>query len=100
VIYVISGAASTARTPLASPIFLFQSEKIPPEALELYRLETKNGRRELTVSPKRPPRLIRVNVTRLTPDRLYRIETDESLTPGEYSLSPKGANTAFRFQIY
>ena len=43
--YVIDGAASSAKTPLAEPIFLFESDKINPERLELYRLEVKNGTR-------------------------------------------------------
>src|SRR2546425_4692869 len=52
--YVISGPASTAKTPLASPIFLMESRKIPADSLELFKLESRNGRRELAVSPKKP----------------------------------------------
>src|SRR5437588_9007206 len=42
--YVIAGAASTARTPLASPILLLQTDKLKAESLQLYKLETRNGR--------------------------------------------------------
>src|SRR5438105_7111044 len=52
--YAVEGAASSAKTPLASPIFLMQCEKVRAEGLELYKLESHNGRRELTVSPKKP----------------------------------------------
>src|SRR6476620_4017649 len=45
--YAVGGAASSAKTPLASPIFLMQCEKVRAEGLELYRLESRNGRREL-----------------------------------------------------
>ena len=62
----------------ASPIFLMQCEKVRAEGLELYKLESRNGRRELTVSPKKPGRAIRITVTRLTTDGLNKIEVDES----------------------
>src|SRR5436305_6403961 len=40
ILYVVGGANSPAKTPLASPILLFQAEKIQPERLQLYRLES------------------------------------------------------------
>ena len=43
--FSVSGTASSARTPLAEPIFLMRSEKIKPDALELYRFDVKNGRK-------------------------------------------------------
>ena len=47
---VVKGAASTARTPLAEPIFLLASEKLVPEKLELYRVTvSKSGNREVAV---------------------------------------------------
>jgi len=98
--YAIEGANSTAKTPLASPIFLFLSEKLSPESLQLYRLETRNGRRELTVSPKRPGKSIRVTVTKLSSDGVYRIEVGDSLEAGEYSLSPSDSNKVFCFQVF
>src|SRR5678815_2744121 len=51
--YSVPGASSGVRTPVAEPIFLIRSEKIKPDALELYRFEVKNGRRQLTLSRKR-----------------------------------------------
>ena len=48
-VYNIPGAASPARTPLAEPIFLIQSDKVLPERLELYRWDVKGGRRELAI---------------------------------------------------
>jgi hypothetical protein len=98
--YVINGAESSAKTPLASPLFLFVSEKIPPDSLQLFKLESRNGRRELTVSPKKQGKPIRVEVTKITSDGLYRLEVDESLEPGEYSLSPTDSNRVFCFQVY
>src|SRR5580704_9952524 len=44
--FVVEGASSPARTPLASPIFLMKSDKILPRDLELFKLEVKNGHRE------------------------------------------------------
>ena len=99
VTYVIPGASSSAKTPLASPIFLLQCEKLVADKLGLYKMDVKNGRREVTASPKKPLKPLRVVVSRLT-GNLYRIEVDESLEAGEYALSPEGANTAFCFQVF
>jgi hypothetical protein len=100
IIYVIPGAASKARTPLASPIFLLQVEKLSASSLQLYKLESRNGRREITTAPKKPMKSIRVEATRLDSAGLYRIEVVESLEPGEYSLSPEGSNQVFCFQVF
>lgn len=101
-LYTIAGAASPVRTPLAEPAFLFESGKIPPESLQLYRLEVKNGSREVTPATKRKGgRPLRLMVSRLS-DRLYRIEVNEGLglESGQYSLSPTGSNQVFCFEVY
>jgi hypothetical protein len=98
--YVIAGAASSARTPLASPIFLLQADKLVAAKLALYKLESRNGRREIAFSPKKQPKTIRVELTRLNTDKLYRLEVEESLEPGEYALSPEGSNQVFCFQVF
>jgi hypothetical protein len=102
ILYVVAGANSSARTPLASPIFLFQSDKLVPEKLQLYKLDTKNGRREILMSPKKRQGAmpIRMQVTRLGSDKLYQIEVEESLENGEYSLSPEGSDQVFCFQVF
>ena len=105
--YVIEGASSPVSTPLASPIFLIVSDKLPPESLELYKLETRNGRREIAMGPRKPGRPIRVEITRLTNDKLWQVEVEESLEPGEYSFSPganerqgwKGSDQVFCFRV-
>jgi len=99
ILYVVEGANSSAKTPLASPIFLLQAAKLAPERLQLFKLDSKSDRREILFSPKHPPKAIRVEVTRLGSD-LYRIEVNESLDPGEYSLSPEGSNQVFCFQVF
>ncbi len=99
-LYIVTGANSPARTPLAEPIFLFLADKIAPEDLELYRFEVKDGNRQIAISKKHghPLRLI---VTPLG-DKLYRVEVNEGLglPNGEYSLSPQGSNQAFCFEVY
>jgi hypothetical protein len=100
VTYVIAGAASSARTPLASPIFLLQFDKLVATKLSLYKLESRNGRREITFSPKKQPKNIRVELTHLNTSKLYRLEVEESLEPGEYAFSPDGSNQVFCFQVY
>ena len=100
VTYVIPGASSSAKTPLAAPIFVFQADKLVPDRLGLYKLESKNGRREVTATPKKPLKAIRIVVSHLS-GNLYKIEVDESLEAGEYVLSPEGPNlTAFCFQVF
>lgn len=98
--YIVEGASSTAKTPLASPIFLMQAGKVVPDKLALYKLEIKNGHREIFFPAKRQPQAIRIVVTRLSADGLWKIEVDESLEPGEYSLSPEGSAQVFCFQVF
>jgi hypothetical protein len=98
--YVIAGASSAVKTPLASPILIFKADKIVADRLGLYKLEVKSGHREVTASPKKPLKAIRVVVSHLSGD-LYKIEVDESLEAGEYVLSPEGTNAAaFCFQVF
>ena len=100
--FVISGAASPARTPLAEPIFILQPKSTSAERYEMYKMEVKNGNREITMSQKRRrngPRPIHIMVTRLS-GGLYKIEADEPLENGEYSLSPSDSNRAFCFEVY
>jgi hypothetical protein len=98
--YAIEGAASSARTPLASPTFLLREDKLVAAKLALYRLEPRNGRREITFSPRKQPTAIRVELTRLNTGNLYRLEVAESLEPGEYAFSPEGSNQVFCFQVF
>ncbi len=99
-LYTMPGASSGIKTPLAGPEFLFQSTKIPPEKLQLYRVESKVGRREIVVARKKKPvaRPIRLSLFRLH-ENLYKIRVDESLTPGEYTFSPDGSNAVFCFTV-
>lgn len=98
-IYRVAGASSPAKTPLAGPIFLLRTEKLEPSRLELYRLDVRSGAREAVFSKKKKPRSIRLAVSRLE-DGLYRIEVDESLENGEYSITPADSNQVFCFQVY
>jgi hypothetical protein len=98
-LYTIAGPSSTAKTPLASPIFLFQSDKLAPDKLQLYKLEVKSGRREIVFGARKRPQPIRLEVTRLDGD-LYRMEVGDSLERGEYSITPEGSNQVFCFQVF
>lgn len=102
VVATLPGANSPVKTPLAEPIFLVKTDKLSVDKLAAYKLDVKNGQREVVVSAKKlknmkPP--IHLTVTRLD-DRLYRVEVDEVLENGEYSLSPDGSDETFSFQIY
>lgn len=101
-LYVINGAASTARTPLASPIFLLKVKDLVPEKLELYKLDVKNGHREITIHTSKKtksPEPLRIDVKRINDD-LVRLEVGVSLANGEYSISPQGSNDVFCFQVF
>ena len=97
--YIITGAASPAKTPLAEPIFIMQAERISPERLELYRFDIKNGQRSVTFSKRKGGKVLRLTVKRLE-GRLWRIEAAEPLENGEYALTPDGSDVVFCFQVY
>jgi hypothetical protein len=97
--FTVAGATSSARTPLAEPIFIMRTEKIKAEDLGLFRFEVKNGKRQVTFSSKRKKGELHLSVTKLDKD-LYRIEADDVLENGEYSISPSNSNTVFCFEVY
>lgn len=100
--YVLSGAKSSARSPLASPIFLLKAKDLTAEKLQLFKLDVKNGHREITFrSGKRAknPEPLRINVSRLD-EGLYRLEVSDSLPNGEYSITPPDSNLTFCFEVY
>lgn len=101
ILYVVDGATSPASTPLASPVFLIRADQLVPEKLEIYKLESKNGRREIVFQRKKKQlaRPIHRNVTRLG-DNLYRIDVEEGLENGEYSITPSESNQVFCFRVY
>ena len=101
IIYVIDGATSSAATPLASPAFLIRADQLAPDKLEVYKVESKNGRREILFSHKKKQvaRPVRCTASRVGDD-LYKLEVDESLGAGEYSITPNGSNQVFCFRVF
>jgi hypothetical protein len=102
VVATLPGASSPVKTPLSEPIFLLKTDKLLVDKLQAYRLEVKGGQREVVVNAKNVknvPRPLHLQVTKLD-DKLYRIEVDEILENGEYSLSPEGSDETFSFQVY
>jgi hypothetical protein len=101
VTYTIPGANSTARTPLSSPAFLMIVEEIQADRMQLYKMQSKGGRREMLFARRKKvvARPIRLNVTRLE-DNLYKLEVDDILENGEYTLTPQDSNKVFCFEIY
>jgi hypothetical protein len=102
VTFTIPGANSPARTPLAEPIFIIESDKIVAQSLELYKLDVKSGHREVTMAVKRTrggPKPLRLTVTRLDKG-LFRVEADQEMENGQYAISPNGSNTVFCFEVY
>lgn len=98
----IEGTSSPAKTPLAEPIFLFESSKLSADKMAAYKLQVAEGKRSVVVGAKKQKDVskpIHLFVTKLDAN-LYRIEVDEPLENGEYTLSPEGSNETFSFQIY
>jgi len=99
---VVPGAAARARTPLPEPIFIIRTEKLVPEKLAAYKMEVRNGNREVVISGKKQrnaPKMIYLNATRLG-DNLWKVEVDQNLENGQYTLSPEGSNQTFSFEVY
>lgn len=99
---VLKGANSPVKTPLSEPIFVIRTDRLQADKFELYRLESKNGSREVVIGHKKGKNVSRpifLSVNRLD-DRLYRIEVDEPLENGEYTLTPQGSDTTFSFAVY
>ena len=100
-LYTIPGDASAAKTPLASPVFVLDAAKIDATKLQLFRMDVKNGHREIVFRKKGKsvlqPITLSVSVVSGT---LYRLEVVPSLENGEYSLSPEGSNQVFSFTVY
>lgn len=102
---ILPGATSPVRTPLAEPIFIFESDKTPAQKLSLYQLEVENGQREIAF-PKDPRDQIRkgphakhLTVKKLE-GKLYWLEANEVLDNGEYCLSPEGSQAVYCFSVY
>ena len=100
-VYSITGATSPAKTPLAEPIFLIEADKLNPDHIELYRLDSKGSQREITIArkAKRNSRPLRLMVSHIQ-GRLYKLEVAQTLENGEYSLSPADSNEAFCFTVF
>ena len=102
--YITPGVSAKARTPLAEPIFLFETKKIAPERLSLYKMDAKSGSREVFFyeDPKKrkgSAKALRLSATKVA-QGLYRLEPTEPLPNGEYALTPADSNTVFSFTIY
>ena len=98
--YIVAGAASSAKTPLASPIFLIQTAEIEAGKLQLYKLEVKNGQREISFSKRKQPQAVIINATQVASGGLYRVDVEQTLQPGEYALTPEGSNKVFCFAVF
>lgn len=101
-LYVVNGAASTARTPLIEPIFIVKVDKLNVQQMTLYKVEAKGGRRELLIPAK--PKKDSAKPIRMSLDMLraglYKLEVQEPLFQGEYCLSPNGSNAVFCFTVF
>jgi len=99
--YIVAGEASTAKTPLASPMFVIDTAKIDAAKLQLFRLDVKNGHREIVFRKKGKSGSLPVPMSvSIVSGSIFRLEVVRSLENGEYSLSPDGSNQVFCFTVY
>ncbi|MGD0580221.1 MAG: hypothetical protein ABSC08_14980, partial [Bryobacteraceae bacterium] len=91
--YSVPGANSPTKTPVPEPVFLFQSDKVNPQRLSLFRMEVKGGQRVLTLptDPRKRKDKTRPIFILVSPieNRLFKVEVNEPLENGEYCLSPE-----------
>ena len=99
--YYVPGATSGVQTPMAGPEFLLKVENLDPDQLQLYRFESRNGRREILIRKKKKivAKAYYTSTTRVSPD-VFRIRTDQFLENGEYCLTPSGSHAVFCFTVH
>lgn len=102
-IFWVPGAASSARTPLGFPEFLFAQDQVDPHTLRLYAFENVKGRREVLIRKKNKIVVQTFHVDVIPQSEgLFRLRVDSSLKSGEYCLTPdgeQGSNTVFCFAV-
>ena len=100
--YYVPGATSGVQTPMAGPEFLLKVENLDPDRLQLYRFESRNGRREILIRKKKKKTVAKpyyTSTTRVAPG-VFRIRTDQFLENGEYCLTPSGSDAVFCFTVH
>jgi hypothetical protein len=102
-VFWVPGAASSARTPLGFPEFLFAQDQLDPRTLRLYAFQKVNGRREVLIRKKNKivVESYYIDVTQQG-EGLFKLRVDSSLKSGEYCLTPdgeQGSNTVFCFAV-
>lgn len=102
-IFWVPGAASSARTPLGFPEFLFAQEQVDARSLKLYAFEQVNGRREVLIRKKNKI-VVQSYYIDVIPqgEGLFKLRVDSSLKPGEYCITPdgeNGSNTVYCFAV-
>lgn len=102
-IFWVPGAASSARTPLGFPEFLFAQDQVDARSLRLYAFEKVNGRREVLIRKKNKIIVQPYYVDVIQQgEGLFKLRVDSSLRPGEYCLTPdgeQGSNTVYCFAV-
>jgi hypothetical protein len=98
-VYTMPGEHSPVKTPLASPIFILKANQLNPEQLQLFQLQTADGHREIKFSKKKNPQPYTFTVKKLDAG-IFRLEVNESLPVGEYSITPTQSNQTFCFAVF
>jgi hypothetical protein len=99
VTFVIAGAGSLVKTNDVAPAIVIDVSKLPTDLLQLYRVESRDGHREISIPKRgRRPQPVPMITTKLG-GNLVSLKPVEDLTSGEYSLTPQGSNAVFCFTV-
>jgi hypothetical protein len=101
-LYSFTGGTSQARAGSNAPVFLVlaESEAAMPASVELSRLQTGAGTRQMAYSPSKnhsassvPTIVTQVSAT------VRKVSVKEPLAPGEYVVLPENSNRGFLFEV-
>ena len=82
-------------------MLVIETDGMDAGKLRLFRLTPKNGQRTVTFLTRSKGGAIplRTEISQVA-GNLYQIEIVDSLSPGEYALSPDGSNDVYCFQVF
>jgi hypothetical protein len=95
-VYVVNGAESPTKTPLPLPIFFVKADKLAPDQLQLYKMESKGGHREFSTGGSD---VLHMEATKLD-GGVWKVAVADTLDAGEYVLTAGEPQKVFCFQVF
>lgn len=95
-LYVVNGAESAVKTPSSLPVFFIKADKLAPDQLHLYRMESKSGKREFSTTGQE---ILHLEATKLA-GGVWKVAVSDTLDAGEYVLAAGEPKQVFCFQVF